>query len=145
MLYDEPVILSVEDKEFSSEGSDTGYDESEKTYIMLEKLEGVTPATFKIPRRGSFSVRIEKSGYAPVVTHVYTQMATAGGTALAGNICLGGCVGASIDAGTGASLEHVPSKVSVKLERIGESEGGKEEKPYPVRPSPRSRRGVPLD
>ena len=46
-------------------------------------------------------------------------MATAGGAALAGNICLGGCLGAAIDVGSGATLEHVPSKVTVKLEKKG--------------------------
>ena len=76
LLYDEPVVLSVEDNKEGAEGGDTGYDEGEKTTIMLEKLEGVTPATFKIPRRGSFSVRIEKPGYRPVVTHAHTQIAT---------------------------------------------------------------------
>ena len=141
LVYDEPVVLSVEDNKEGAEGGDTGYDESEKTYITLEKLEGVTPATFKIPRRGSFSVRIEKDGYQPVVTHVYTQIATSGGAALAGNICLGGCLGAAVDAGSGATLEHVPSKVSVKLERI-EIE---EEKPSPFRTPPSSRRGVELE
>ena len=144
LVYDEPVILYVEDNKQGSEGGDIGYDESEKTTVTLEKLEGITPATFKIPRRGSFSVRIEKSGYNPVVTQVHTQMATSGGAALAGNICLGGCIGATVDAASGATLEHVPSKVSVKLEKIG-AEEDKEEKPAPVRTPPSSRRGVPLN
>lgn len=141
LVYDEPVVLYVEDEKTGTEGGDTGFDESEKKTVMLEILEGITPATFKIPRRGSFVVRIEKSGYNPVVVHVQTQMAEAGGAALAGNICLGGCIGATVDVASGATLEHVPSKVSVKLERI-EIE---EEKPSPFRTPPSSRRGVELD
>ena len=137
LVYDEPVVLSVEDNKEGAEGGDTGYDESAKTTITLEKLEGVTPATFKIPRRGSFVVRIEKSGYNPVVVHVQTQMATAGGAALAGNICLGGCLGAAVDAGSGATLEHVPSKVTVKLEKQGAED-------QPPRETPYSRGGVLL-
>ena len=141
LVYDEPVVLYVEDEKLGTEGGDAGFDESEKKTVMLEILEGVTPATFKIPRRGSFSVRIEKDGYQPVVTHVYTQISTSGGAALAGNICLGGCLGAAVDAGSGATLEHVPCKVSVKLERTEPEE----EKPSPFRTPPSSRRGVELD
>ena len=143
LIYDDPVILYVEDKAEGMEGGDTGIDESEKETIVLEKLEGVTPATFKIPRRGSFSVRIEKKGYKPVVTHVDTQMATEGGAALAGNICLGGCLGAAVDAGSGATLEHVPSKVNVRLEKMEEPKQDKKKKP-PFREPPSSRRGVPI-
>lgn len=117
-----------------------GVDAADKKYLTLSKLEGVTPATFKIPRRGSFTVRIEKEGYNPVVTRVETQMATAGGAGLAGNICLGGCLGAAVDAGSGSTLEHVPSKVSVTLERIVPAQQETQE----LFPSPRSKKGVPL-
>jgi len=141
LVYDEPVVLSVEDNKEGAEGTDIGYDEGEKTTITLEKLEGFTPATFKIPRRGSFVVTIEKKGYQPVTTHVETQMAAHGGAALAGNICLGGCLGAAVDAGSGATLEHIPSKVSVKLEKIDPEK----DKPSPFRTPPSSRRGVELD
>jgi hypothetical protein len=139
LTYDEPVILSVEENQATSTGGIMGVDAADKKTITLTKLEGMTPATFKIPRRGSFTVRIEKEGYNPVVTHVETQMATAGGAALAGNVCIGGCLGAAVDAGSGATLEHVPSKVSVTLERAVEPEQKEE-----LFPSPRSKKGVPL-
>ena len=100
LVYDEPVVLYVEDKKDGAEGGDIGVDASNKKTVMLEKLEGVTPATFKIPRRGSFAVTIERVGYHPVTTRVETQMATPGGIALAGNICLGGCLGVAVDAGS---------------------------------------------
>ena len=141
LLYDEPVVLYVADKKEGSQGGDIGIDESERETIVLTKLEGITPATFKIPRRGAFTVRIEKEGYNPVITRVETQMSTAGGAGLAGNICLGGCLGAAVDAGSGATLEHVPSKVSVTLEKAECQPEQKEE----LFPSPRSKRGVPLE
>ena len=142
LVYDEPVVLYVEDDNKADvEGGDTGFDEGNKKTVTIEILEGVTPATFKIPRRGSFAVRIEKPGYNPVVTHVHTQIAEHGGAALAGNLCFGGCLGVAVDAGSGATLEHVPSKVSVKLERTRPEE----EKPSPFRTPPSSRRGVELD
>jgi len=139
IVYDEPVVLSVQDNKAVAQGGDMGVDAADKKTITLTKLEGVTPATFKIPRRGSFTVRIEKEGYNPVVTHVETQMATAGGAALAGNVCIGGGIGAVVDAGSGATLEHVPSKVSVTLEKEAQPEQKEE-----LFPSPRSKKGVPL-
>jgi hypothetical protein len=139
VVYDEPVVISVQDNQPFSQGGDMGVDAADKKTITLTKLEGVTPATFKIPRRGSFTVRIEKEGYSPVITHVETQMAAAGGAALAGNVCIGGGIGAVVDAGSGATLEHVPSKVSVTLERSVELEQKEE-----LFPSPRSKKGVPL-
>ena len=105
LLYDDPVILYTEDKANHHGGFDGGYDQSQmQESVMLEKLEGVTPATFKISRRGAFTVTIEKEGYQPVSARVETQMATAGGAALAGNICLGGCLGAAIDVGIGSHI-----------------------------------------
>lgn len=139
MVYDEPVVISVQDNKPATQGGDMGVDAADKKTITLTKLEGVTPATFKIPRRGSFTVRIEKEGYSPVTTHVETQMAAAGGAALAGNVCIGGGIGAVVDAGSGATLEHVPSKVSVTLERSVEPEQKEE-----LFPSPRSKKGVHL-
>jgi|GEM_PF-610368 len=141
LIYDEPVVLSVQESEASSQVGDMGVNAADKKTITLTKLEGVTPATFKIPRRGSFIVRIEKEGYNPVLTHVETQMAAAGGAALAGNVCIGGCLGAAVDAGSGATLEHVPSKVSVTLEKEVSAQPEQKEELFP---SPRSKKGVPL-
>jgi hypothetical protein len=141
LTYDEPVVLYVEENEPTSTGGDMGADAADKKTVTLAKLEGVTPATFKIPRRGAFTVRIEKEGYSPVVTRVETQMAAAGGAALAGNVCIGGGIGAAVDAGSGATLEHVPSKVSVTLEKEAGTEPELKEELFP---SPRSKKGVPL-
>ena len=78
LVYDEPVILYMEDDSANSMGGvDGGYDKSQtQKSVMLTRLEGVTPATFKIPRRGAFTVTIEKEGYQSVSTRVETQMAT---------------------------------------------------------------------
>ncbi|MCF8082702.1 MAG: hypothetical protein K9M96_06390 [Deltaproteobacteria bacterium] len=118
ITYDKPVVLYVEQDMEPTPTGGVGVNESEKETITLEKMHGLTPASFRIPRRGCFTVRIEKKGYQPVVTRVETQIATHGGAALAGNICLGGCLGTAVDAGSGATLEHVPGKIDVKLEKI---------------------------
>ena len=139
LVYDSPQVLYVEESEESNrtgEG-DMGVDAGNKKTITLERLEGVTPATFKIPRKGAFTVTITKEGYNPVTTRVETQMATAGGAALAGNVCLGGCLGGVVDASSGATLEHVPAAIKVTLEKEGQY---KEENPTHEPPSKRGDR-----
>ena len=84
-------------------------------------MEGVTPATFKIPRKGVFTVTINKDGYKPVTMRVLTQVAGAGGLGLAGNVGFGPCigpVGGVVDATSGAMLEHVPAAIKVRLEKV---------------------------
>jgi len=78
-------------------------------------LSGKTPATFKVNRRGGFVVKIEKQGFEPVEVQISSKIHGAGGTALAGNILLGGLIGAAVDAGTGAAYDVVPNPVNVKL------------------------------
>jgi hypothetical protein len=39
-----------------------------------------------------------------------------GGAAMAGNCLLGGCIGAGIDAGSGATLDLKPNPINVDLE-----------------------------
>lgn len=124
LVYDSPQVLFVEEEKDSNEWDDGGgamgmnVAERHKT-VTIERLEGITPATFKIPRKGAFTVTITKKGYNPVVTRVETQIAGAGRAALAGNICLGGCLGGVVDASSGATLEHVPGAIKVTLEKEG--------------------------
>jgi hypothetical protein len=77
-----------------------------------------TPCTLKLRRKYGFTVDISKEGYEPVRTEVVSQMSGAGGTALAGNIILGGLIGAGIDAGSGAAKDLRPNPLSVKLNPV---------------------------
>jgi len=123
LSWDEPAVLFVEDEtkgdRSGEEEGDPGLDVGDPKSITFSRLEGITPATFKIPRKGIFTVTITKEGYKPVTTRVQTQIATAGGAALAGNLCLGGCLGGFVDSTSGATLEHVPAAIKVKLEKEG--------------------------
>lgn len=76
-----------------------------------------TPCTIKMPRRSEFDVDITKAGYKPARVHVTHKVAGAGGAAMAGNVILGGVIGAGVDAGTGAMLDLVPNPVNITLER----------------------------
>jgi hypothetical protein len=144
LVYDSPQVLYTEEAKDSNEWSDAGGDmgvevAERRNTITIERLEGVTPATFKIPRKGAFTVRITKEGYNPVVTRVETQVASGGGAAMAGSICLGGCLGGVVDASSGATLEHVPGAIKVTLEK----EGCYRE-PNPTHEPP-SKRGDPVE
>ena len=74
-----------------------------------------TPCVFSVPRKESFTVTISKAGCKSRIVNVTSKMATAGGTALAGNVILGGVIGLGVDAATGASKELVPNPVEVNL------------------------------
>ena len=78
-------------------------------------LTGTTPATFKVSRKGGFVVTIEKEGYEPVQVQVSSHVAGAGAAGMAGNVILGGLIGAAVDAGTGAMKELKPNPITVKL------------------------------
>ncbi len=78
-----------------------------------------TPCTLKKKRKESFVVHIEKPGYEPVEVQVTNQVAGAGAAGMAGNVILGGLIGAAVDAGSGAMLELVPNPVKVRLVPLG--------------------------
>lgn len=78
---------------------------------------GETPATFKVPRKGTIFGTISKSGYKKRSFSVPSSISGAGGTAMAGNLIFGGLIGAAIDAGSGAMHEHTPNPLNLTLEK----------------------------
>jgi hypothetical protein len=79
---------------------------------------GKTPAAFKLPRKDSLVVYISKPGYKPISVNVVPQVVTAGRAGMAGNLIVGGLLGAAVDAGTGSMKDLKPNPVRVKLELI---------------------------
>lgn len=75
-----------------------------------------TPCSLKVKRRGDFVVTIEKEGYETVQATVTSSIDNAGSAGMAGNVLLGGIIGAGVDAGTGAMHSHKPNPLMVKLE-----------------------------
>jgi hypothetical protein len=84
-------------------------------------MSGRTPASFTIDRDKEVVVTISKDGYETVTVNVSCQVAGAGAAGMAGNVVLGGLIGAAVDAGSGAMMEHKPNPVEVTLEPIGPS------------------------
>ena len=85
------------------------------TVTLSTGLTGTTPATFKVSRKGGFVVTIEKEGYETIRVQVSSQVAGGGAAGMAGNIFLGGLIGAAVDAGTGATLQLKPNPIQVEL------------------------------
>ena len=83
-------------------------------------LACMTPCSVTVKRRGDFTVWLEKDGYETVTATVTSSIDSGGGAGMAGNVILGGIIGAGVDAGTGAMHSHKPNPLSVKMVRIGE-------------------------
>ena len=75
-----------------------------------------TPCTFKVPRKSELNVLVTKAGCRPQQLRVTNRVASGGGAAMAGNVLVGGLIGAAVDAGSGATLELVPNPLNVTLE-----------------------------
>lgn len=85
------------------------------TAHLTNGLACVTPCSLKVKRRGDFVVTIKKDGYETVNATVTSSIDGAGAAGMAGNVVLGGVIGAGVDAGTGAMHSHKPNPLVVKL------------------------------
>ncbi|MDC7682009.1 PEGA domain-containing protein [Asticcacaulis sp. BYS171W] len=76
-----------------------------------------TPCSFKMPRKSEFQVTITKAGYKTWTGNVTNKVSGGGGAAMAGNVLVGGIIGAAVDGSNGAMLDLVPNPLVVKLEK----------------------------
>ncbi|MEL6664270.1 MAG: PEGA domain-containing protein, partial [Pseudomonadota bacterium] len=56
----------------------------------------------KVSREAEFTVTIEREGYQTTTHNITHQMSGGGGAGMAGNVLLGGVIGAAVDANSGA-------------------------------------------
>jgi hypothetical protein len=84
---------------------------SRANVVLSSGEKGVTPATFVKGRRGNFTVTVSKVGY---VSETVSVSATAG-TARTRDVLLGGPLGVTVDAISGAYNSLDPNPVSVRL------------------------------
>jgi hypothetical protein len=87
--------------------------------VMCEPTPCAIP---KISREADFTVTIKKDGYKTTTHNVTHQMSGNGGAGMAGNVILGGGIGAILDANNGATQELVPNPLKVTLEKEDASE-----------------------
>lgn len=82
--------------------------------------ECVTPCTARLNRKGSYQTTVSKDGYTSFSTTLVPKFSGSGGTALAGNLLVGGVIGAGIDAATGATKDLSPNPLNVTLSPTGQ-------------------------
>ena len=73
-----------------------------------------TPCSLAVARDQLFSLSVAKDGYEAQKVEVVTRLSGAGLATATENIVTAG-LGATVDAATGATLEHVPNPVNVTL------------------------------
>lgn len=74
-----------------------------------------TPCTFRMARKDPFRVTVSMDGYEPQTVDVTSSVSGAGGSAMAGNILVGGIIGGVIDANSGAMNDLKPNPLMVTL------------------------------
>ena len=76
-----------------------------------------TPAAIKLKRSIGHKLNFSKAGYQPASAVVTPSISGGGAAGMAGNLLLGGIVGAAVDAGSGAMYDLAPSRVHVVMEK----------------------------
>lgn len=76
-----------------------------------------TPCTFMMPRKTEFDVTVTKPGFKNWQGHVAHRVAGAGGAGFAGNVLVGGLIGAGIDMASGAMMDLTPNPMNAVLEK----------------------------
>lgn len=77
-----------------------------------------TPCTIRMPRKDPFSVTVSKPGYKSVTAEVESRVAGAGAAGMAGNVLVGGLIGITVDATSGATHDLTPNPLKVVLEPV---------------------------
>ncbi len=94
--------------------------------VLSNGLRCTTPCSLTVKRNASLVVDIVKEGYEPVRATVTPRISGGGAAGMAGNVIVGGLIGAAIDAGSGAMYDLVPNPLRVRLVPIEERpEGGR--------------------
>lgn len=74
-----------------------------------------TPCAFRMSRKDPFTVTVAMDGYVSQTVEVTSSVSGAGGTAMAGNILVGGLIGGAVDATSGAMNDLKPNPLMVVL------------------------------
>ncbi len=88
-----------------------------------------TPCSLTVKRDENLVVKIVRDGYEPVEATVAPKVAGAGAAGMAGNVLLGGLIGAAVDAGSGAMYDLVPNPLHVRLVPLDGTAPRKDEVP----------------
>jgi hypothetical protein len=125
MFKDEVKREQAEEGQVEDEYKDEKEIYGQYIYIVdpkFKRLTATTPTSFQLSRKYPYKVILEKDGYEGLRVMVHPQVADAGSAGLAGNICLGGCIGAGVDASSGAMNKFVPNPINVDLVALKDME-----------------------
>jgi len=86
--------------------------------VRVNGQVATTPCSFKLSRKFEGSVYISKTGYETLTVHVTSHVVTAGGVGMAGNVLIGGLIGAGVDVATGAMNSLSPNPIKVNLVKL---------------------------
>ncbi len=86
--------------------------------IMPGGLKCTTPCSLELKRKKDYALEIKKDGYEPVKVSVLSQIVGSGAAGMAGNVLLGGLIGAGVDAISGATKGLRPNPVKVTMVRM---------------------------
>lgn len=79
----------------------------------------VTPCTLELNRKWAYQVTFVKEGYEALTQLLEPKLSGDGAAGMAGNILLGGLIGAGVDASTGAMNDLKPNPMVVTLVETG--------------------------
>jgi len=85
------------------------------TVTLSNGMSGKTPTSFKLPRKDALVVTIAKEGYETLTVNVNSQVSGAGAAGMAGNVLIGGVIGAVVDPLSGAMKDLRPNPVKATL------------------------------
>jgi len=81
----------------------------------------VTPCRLKLKRKHGFTATFTKAGYETYRAEVKSKFSGGGAAATAGNVLIGGLIGAAVDGSSGALNNLTPNPLKVKLVESGAS------------------------
>lgn len=92
------------------------FDDTTKKY---QPKTCMTPCEIELNRKRTYNATVSKNGYEDFVVVMVPKVSTSGGTAMAGNLLLGGVIGAGVDGLTGAMKDLSPNNLDVILAPTG--------------------------
>jgi hypothetical protein len=75
----------------------------------------VTPCKLKLKRKHGFTATFTKAGYEPLRAQVKSKFSGGGAAMGAGNVLIGGVIGAAVDGSSGALNNLTPNPLKVQL------------------------------
>lgn len=88
------------------------------TGVNVETTNGfhcITPCSLKMKRNAEFAVTLSKEGYQTITENISNKVSGEAGATMAGNVLVGGLVGAAIDAGSGAMKDLTPNPLDITM------------------------------